>query len=134
MSKYDGMACTVNPHCMRERKLENIKATDSPKKVMIIGGGPAGMEAAKVLAERGHKVTLCEKTDKLGGQWNVVATEKNQYAYYDVINRITRDMEKSRCRNQVQLQCDGRGCNQGRARQGHHGNGRFPPHTACPRI
>lgn len=95
MSKYDGMACTVNPHCMRERKLENIKATDSPKKVMIIGGGPAGMEAAKVLAERGHKVTLCEKTDKLGGQWNVVATEKNQYAYYDVINRIMRDMEKA---------------------------------------
>ncbi len=39
----------------------------SPKRVMVIGGGPAGMEAARVAAERGHEVTLYEKSDSLGG-------------------------------------------------------------------
>jgi pyruvate/2-oxoglutarate dehydrogenase complex dihydrolipoamide dehydrogenase (E3) component len=43
------------------------------KKVMVIGGGPAGMEAACTLAERGHDVTLYEKSDKLGGQWAILA-------------------------------------------------------------
>jgi thioredoxin reductase len=45
----------------------------SGKKVMVIGGGPAGMEAARTLAERGHETSLYEKSDKLGGQWKLVS-------------------------------------------------------------
>lgn len=60
------LSCSVNPSCGRERLYE-LKQTATPKKVFIVGGGVAGMEAARVAAIRGHQVTLYEKTDKLGG-------------------------------------------------------------------
>jgi 2,4-dienoyl-CoA reductase-like NADH-dependent reductase (Old Yellow Enzyme family)/thioredoxin reductase len=58
--------CAVNVEVGRERALQVIK-TMKPKKVLVIGGGPGGMEAARVAALRGHKVTLYEKSTKLGG-------------------------------------------------------------------
>jgi 2-enoate reductase len=60
------ISCAVNPACGREKEYSVIKA-DIKKKVMIVGGGVAGMEAARVCALRGHEVTLFEKTDRLGG-------------------------------------------------------------------
>jgi NADPH-dependent 2,4-dienoyl-CoA reductase/sulfur reductase-like enzyme len=61
--------CSVNPLMGNEHKLHRMVAAPGPsKKVAIIGGGVAGMEAAIVAAQRGHKVTLYEKSDYLGGQ------------------------------------------------------------------
>jgi len=61
-------ACTVNPKWAAPvYKLNSIKASLIKKKVAVIGGGPAGMKAALVAAERGHKVTLFEKDASLGG-------------------------------------------------------------------
>jgi 2,4-dienoyl-CoA reductase-like NADH-dependent reductase (Old Yellow Enzyme family)/thioredoxin reductase len=68
-----GLACTVNPALLREREFA-LKPAPSPKKVMVIGGGLAGMEVARVLAERGHHVSLYEKSDELGGQWNIASS------------------------------------------------------------
>lgn len=62
-----GMRCTVNAALGREREYR-INVTRTPKKVLVIGGGPAGMEAARVAALGGHKVTLYEKGHSLGGQ------------------------------------------------------------------
>ncbi|MBE9469087.1 MAG: FAD-dependent oxidoreductase [Bacteroidetes bacterium] len=59
-------SCAVNPECGREI-ITGIRKSNDIKKVVIIGGGPAGMEAARVASIRGHKVTLFEATDKLGG-------------------------------------------------------------------
>ncbi len=60
--------CSVNPKLGMTNRLERmIEPPASPKKVAVIGGGPAGMEAAIVAAERGHKVTIYEKNDFLGG-------------------------------------------------------------------
>lgn len=65
--------CTVNPALGRELEYKT-EPTTKKKRVMVIGGGPAGMEAARTLAERGHETSLYEKSDKLGGQWNMVAS------------------------------------------------------------
>lgn len=62
-------ACSVNPKWGIEWKAERMAApVERKKKVAIIGGGPGGMKAAIVAADRGHQVTLYEKSDRLGGQ------------------------------------------------------------------
>ncbi|SHI03487.1 2,4-dienoyl-CoA reductase [Sporobacter termitidis DSM 10068] len=60
--------CLVNPECGHEFEYD-YSAEVTPKKVLVIGGGVAGMEAAIAAARRGHKVTLWEKSDRLGGQF-----------------------------------------------------------------
>ena len=62
------MSCAVNPQCNREKEAAFARA-DTQKNCLVIGGGPAGMEAARVLALRGHHVTLLEKEARLGGMY-----------------------------------------------------------------
>ncbi len=59
--------CTVNPQIGKELEAFNPPVTAGRKKVLIVGGGPAGMEAAVRACDRGHQVIICEKTDSLGG-------------------------------------------------------------------
>ena len=65
--------CMHNPMIGRESEWGKITQSDEPKNVTIIGGGPAGLEAARVAAERGHRVTLFEASDELGGQLSLWA-------------------------------------------------------------
>ncbi|MFN8544428.1 MAG: FAD-dependent oxidoreductase [Candidatus Binatia bacterium] len=58
--------CAVNPATGREAEYAIVPAP-TPRHVLVAGGGPAGLEAARVAALRGHRVTLCEKADRLGG-------------------------------------------------------------------
>lgn len=58
--------CTVNPKCGREKEFE--RKLGKKKRILVIGGGPAGLSAAKTAAERGHEVVLYERNAKLGGQ------------------------------------------------------------------
>jgi 2,4-dienoyl-CoA reductase (NADPH2) len=61
------VACLVNPEAGRERAF-HPQISPKPKTVLVIGGGPAGMKAACTAAQKGHRVTLVEKEDRLGGQ------------------------------------------------------------------
>jgi len=65
-------SCSVNAACAAEKEYAIIP-TNSPKNVVVVGGGPGGMEAARVAALKGHKVTLYEKGGELGGQLRAAA-------------------------------------------------------------
>jgi len=69
------IGCIQNPNVglEKERGTGSIKPAPIKKKVLIVGGGPAGLRAAEIAARRGHTVTLYEKADKLGGQVNIAA-------------------------------------------------------------
>jgi 2-enoate reductase len=66
ISKTKPLSCAVNPATGRERSYR-LERAERPKKVTIVGGGPAGLEAARVAALRGHQVTLWERESSLGG-------------------------------------------------------------------
>ncbi|MBR5260798.1 MAG: FAD-dependent oxidoreductase, partial [Oscillospiraceae bacterium] len=59
--------CAINPVIGREYEARFIPAAPKSKRVLIAGGGPGGMQSALTAAERGHSVTLCEKSGELGG-------------------------------------------------------------------
>jgi NADPH-dependent 2,4-dienoyl-CoA reductase/sulfur reductase-like enzyme len=69
---YDGAECrcVLNPATGFEAELGTgtLADTDDPQSVLVVGGGPAGMKAAEVAARMGHDATLCERSDRLGGQ------------------------------------------------------------------
>ncbi len=62
------ITCLRNPACGKEREYELVPTTE-PKKIVVAGGGMAGMEVAMTLQERGFQVILCEASDRLGGQF-----------------------------------------------------------------
>ncbi|MDO8670841.1 MAG: FAD-dependent oxidoreductase, partial [Dehalococcoidia bacterium] len=81
-------ACLVNPEAGRERELA-VKAAPRSKKVLVIGGGPAGLEAARVAAARGHAVSLYEKTNCLGGQLNLAAVIPGKGEFAGLVRNLS---------------------------------------------
>jgi len=69
----EAMSCAVNPACGREHELNLIHSTAQQKRVLVIGGGPGGLEAASAAAERGFEVSLWESEKDLGGTARVAA-------------------------------------------------------------
>lgn len=81
MQTYDDLRCAINPLSGREAEFSLVKVA-RPKHVVIIGGGPAGMEAARQAAERGHRVTLLEKQQRLGGSLVLASTVHSDNEYF----------------------------------------------------
>ena len=75
------ISCLVNPSTGREVAWATAETprTTEPRHVLVIGGGPAGMEAARVAAEGGHRVTLIEKSERLGGRFRLAAKQPKRH-------------------------------------------------------
>lgn len=88
-----GMArCAINPPTMQHNKYKIVK-TDKPKKVAVIGGGIGGMETARVLALRGHKPVIFEKTDKLGGVFNAASAPSFKEKDRELLKWYSKEMK-----------------------------------------
>ena len=85
--------CAVNAETMQWNK-HYIKKADKPKTVAIIGGGIGGMEAARVLAQRGHKPIIYEKGDSLGGTFIAASAESYKGKLRDLLTWYRRQMDK----------------------------------------
>lgn len=70
--------CNINPEAGREEELPPPVPSPSVKKVAVVGGGPAGLECARIAAERGHSVTLYEAEARLGGALHLAASAPNR--------------------------------------------------------
>ena len=84
--------CALNPKTMQSKKY-NIKPAKKSKKIAVIGGGIGGMEAAMVCAQRGHKVDLYEKSDKLGGVFIAAAAPSYKEKDRDLIAWYNREIK-----------------------------------------
>ena len=84
--------CLVNPRACYETEL-NYRPTKNPKKVAVVGGGPAGLSAALVAAQRGHMVELFEASDRLGGQFNWAKRIPGKEDFQHTIRYFSRQLE-----------------------------------------
>jgi hypothetical protein len=94
LTPHGETACTVNPALGREGEF-SMKRAGKVKRVLVIGGGPAGMEAARVAALRGHEVTLVEKRGKMGGQLHLASRVPHYRRIEESALYLARQVEKA---------------------------------------
>ncbi len=90
------ISCLVNPSAGREFEWggDRFQKTKTPKRVLVVGGGPAGLEVARVSAERGHKVTLAEAGDRLGGQFRLAGMQPRRGQIIDLLDWYARQLSQ----------------------------------------
>jgi 2,4-dienoyl-CoA reductase (NADPH2) len=89
----ESVGCILNPRTGREYQIQ-IQKTDKPRKIMVAGGGPSGMEFALTAAQRGHQVTLYEQSNRLGGQVNLAAAAPGKKEFLKIIASMAGRMNR----------------------------------------
>jgi len=89
------LGCIENPRTGREAQgVGTVHLTSKPKQVMVVGAGPAGLQAAIAAARNGHHVTVFEKTDQPGGQVRIAASVPNRAEFGDMIRNQVNECDR----------------------------------------
>jgi 2,4-dienoyl-CoA reductase-like NADH-dependent reductase (Old Yellow Enzyme family)/thioredoxin reductase len=93
---FGRMGCVVNVAAGHESRLgeDLLEPANPPKHVLVVGAGPAGMEAARVASLRGHQVTLAEASDRLGGTVQVARLAPNHEGIGDIVDWLAAEMDR----------------------------------------
>ncbi|NKF33293.1 FAD-dependent oxidoreductase, partial [Pseudomonas sp. BGM005] len=80
------ISCLINPSVGREAEWggDRFEPVENPQSVLVVGGGPAGLEAARVAAERSHRVILAEASDRLGGAFRLAGEQPRRAQILDL--------------------------------------------------
>jgi len=92
--RNDGIACTIHARTGRESEWGPPVRAKAPRRVVVVGGGPAGLEAARVAAESGHNVVLYERSDVLGGQLRIAAAGPTREELLDFVVYFERELDR----------------------------------------
>ncbi len=87
------VSCLVNPYACNETRLIKT-ATAEPKRVAVVGAGPAGLAFATTAAERGHQVVLFDAADKIGGQFNIAKQIPGKEEFYETLRYFESQLKK----------------------------------------
>ncbi len=90
----EAIACTVNGSCGREHELGELQRVAAPRRVVVVGGGPAGLEAARVAAERGHRVTVLEQYAQLGGKVRIAEEVPHHEEVGNILTYLIPEVER----------------------------------------
>lgn len=90
------ISCLINPSVGREWEWggDRFAPTAAPKSVLVVGAGPAGLEAARVAAERGHQVDLCEALPVIGGQFRLAGMQPRRAQILDLMDWYEREFTR----------------------------------------
>lgn len=86
-------SCLVNPRACHETEL-NYFPSNAPRKIAVVGAGPAGLACATVAAERGHRVTLYDQADEIGGQFNIAKRIPGKEEFHETLRYYRKMIEK----------------------------------------
>ncbi len=97
--------CLVNPRAGRETELV-YRPTGQPRRIAVVGAGPAGLACATVAAGRGHRVTLFEAADRIGGQFNMAKRIPGKEEFHETLRYFGRELELRKVRVLLGRQAD----------------------------
>jgi 2,4-dienoyl-CoA reductase (NADPH2) len=88
-------SCLVNPRACHETELVYLP-TNAPKKIAVVGAGPAGMAFSTVAAQRGHQVTLFDAAHEIGGQFNIAKQIPGKEEFYETLRYFNKKIENTK--------------------------------------